>query len=614
MLWSNCALLCHPGRFLKVISGGLHFNRFITSSAAERLREHFDSKMKDKNVPLFRSFDNYVNSLPVRGQHQNLPLRLHEIPYYVHEDGMSSMAERLFSPLPTARAVVRYLAAPTASGKTSSILHAFLNHLEKGGNCSHYLYMSFANNNRRYYSYYSDENNISTHQVDAEKQGASFVYHCLKHLLDESPCAEGPFCIPCAPLDDVSNKLKYLLCDRCGNDSKILVHLDEHHRMLPSSGKKQAHFRRGALGTLAELPNVEVVATYTERPRIEASHSSAVCRYPVSLPSVDIKKVMEKFEELRLPEKLKEDTLKTTNRRILATLRFRLGMLFQFKYGLTVLHQHSPELEKEILEPFKKAKICKDTTEALIKCCNVCKFEYSFKSRRVDQNAAKFLVGVEDEDIDKVHRQVQGIVVAQKDTLSYSILNLMNSSDPTVPVYSQGCILFAESVSNPDYLSNTPLEAAYSWVLSCKSYMSKDIILGATQFRIHCDNLLPKRIFPGSDDSKYNLDDLEHNTIYYALERNGEPTHPLCDIFFRTQNDEVVLLDVTGGSQNLACKKMDKLNEWIKRNVTPFKLHGFIVAPLCTGETISHGRVKILRDEAVMHLGGLAQVLKWYRQ
>ena len=60
-------------------------------------------------------------------------------------------------------------------------------------------------------------------------------------------------------------------------------------------------------------------------------------------------------------------------------------------------------------------------------------------------------------------------------------------------MYSEGRTLF----SQPDYLSNTPLEAAYSWVLSCKSYIHKDIELGGMLFRIHCENLLPKRIFPG---------------------------------------------------------------------------------------------------------------------
>lgn len=72
----------------------------------------------------------------------------------------------------------------------------------------------------------------------------------------------------------------------------------------------------------------------------------------------------------------------------------------------------------------------------------------------------------------------------------------------------------------------------------------------------------------------------------------------------------MVLLDVTGGSQDLANKKMDKLYEWINKQqskVTPFKLHGFILVPLCTGETISRGQVKILRGKAVKLLGGLAQ-------
>lgn len=76
-------------------------------------------------------------------------------------------------------------------------------------------------------------------------------------------------------------------------------------------------------------------------------------------------------------------------------------------------------------------------------------------------------------------------------------------------------------------------------------------------------------------------------------------------------------MDVTGGSQDKAKEKMDKLDEWINKEqskVAPFQLHGFVLAPLCTGDTISRGQVKILRHEAVELLGGLAQVLRWYHQ
>lgn len=63
---------------------------------------------------------------------------------------------------------------------------------------------------------------------------------------------------------------------------------------------------------------------------------------------------------------------------------------------------------------------------------------------------------------------------------------------------------------------------------------------------------------------KYDLGSLESDTIYYADEKHdGLSTHPLADIFFRTTDGILVLIDVTGGTEDLVGQKTLKLETWI---------------------------------------------------
>jgi len=91
-----------------------------------------------------------------------------------------------------------------------------------------------------------------------------------------------------------------------GLNSKVLIHIDENRKMCqrqldPLTIDHGALFSRGAMEVLAMIPMVTVVASYLEPPPISPMGSSAVCRYPIPVPCLDIDQVMNNIEELRFP-------------------------------------------------------------------------------------------------------------------------------------------------------------------------------------------------------------------------------------------------------------------------------------------------------------------------
>ena len=76
-------------------------------------------------------------------------------------------------------------------------------------------------------------------------------------------------------------------------------------------------------------------------------------------------------------------------------------------------------------------------------------------------------------------------------------------------------------------------------------------------------------------------------------------------------------MDITGGhSLGLAKDKMNKMNAWIneqQKEVKDFKLHGVVLAPLANGISDKLGQVVLVCGcDGQRHLGGLAQVLRWF--
>ena len=69
-------------------------------------------------------------------------------------------------------------------------------------------------------------------------------------------------------------------------------------------------------------------------------------------------------------------------------------------------------------------------------------------------------------------------------------------------------------------------------------------------YNINCKYLLPGRLFPETNNSKNSLDFLEKDTIYYVDEKDRhKANHPLEDLFFITDKNELVLIDIYGGKK-----------------------------------------------------------------
>lgn len=70
--------------------GVTRFKSSVSSTIEGRLHDHFDRAMKTDRVPLFKSFDVYKKSLPVRGDHASRKiLPLYTLLYWVYDEDIT---------------------------------------------------------------------------------------------------------------------------------------------------------------------------------------------------------------------------------------------------------------------------------------------------------------------------------------------------------------------------------------------------------------------------------------------------------------------------------------------------------------------------------------------
>ena len=144
----------------------------------EHLRSYFNEFMKNEDVHLLKSFDTYEKSLPRRKINGGKKvLELYKLPYYVINEDLDTMVTNLLEPQSN-RTVIKYLAAPSGYGKTSSVLQAFLRSTDGDEGFTHYFYLAFNNNADNYYRV--DDTLEPSHPLD---QGANFIYDCVVHHL-----------------------------------------------------------------------------------------------------------------------------------------------------------------------------------------------------------------------------------------------------------------------------------------------------------------------------------------------------------------------------------------------------------------------------------------------
>ena len=249
-------------------------------------------------------------------------------------------------------------------------------------------------------------------------------------------------------------------------------------------------------------------------------------------------------EELRFPHSQKR--FDRNQKRLWATLCFRLGMKLT-QLGLSVIHVHySSDKFKQLLQSFKREASHTDTTEALKKCIQLCEV-YLKCPCDVDNNAVMLILGVREEMMEKFERQVSNIVVINN-LFTSSLQHLLTINDTNFGVYIYGRVRMVRCLEQHfDYLSQTPLEAAYNWSLSCSSALNKELLFLCHEdsFKFECKELLPGRLFPQTDSSEYDksFPAVKHDVMYYVEERDDHHTHPLADMFFAPSLCLLILLE-----------------------------------------------------------------------
>ena len=577
-------------RFKPVYS---QLKRYITRSGSEieeKLRKKFELMKPECTQSLYRDFDTYKKSLPVRERDgmENEWFKLYELPYFGADKDVQFMAQQLFEPIKAFRKVIKYVCAPATSGKTTSVLPAFLE-----SNFTHYLYLAFDNNNDRQFKLKPSK---PMDDLDcAERQGTAFAYECVRRLIEE-PDKEDTHYIRIdvdpksgeLPTTKASvEKLKTLIGSYFGKQSYILFHVDEHRKMCHRGDTKNdpgAAFSRGVMQTLAKVGIV--VATYIDPPFVPAlGNSSAMCRCPVTMPQIDIRKVLQHLQ-LIVPRAKNRRA-----RRLLSMLKFRLAMVFQPSntrddptFGLEIGGLHQLETASQKLKDFVDSLRLKlenhdglEQEKVLEECIEICVKPNVVTQKTPMSYATRLLLGMSDNDIEKavekVGREIEDLVVLENEHLSTTLFKLLSYKDKDSQlndIYQKGCERFANVFEHPDLLCSQPLEEAYLWTISCRSAVESKLSfpLQKKAFKFHCTDIKPARIFDNDTDD-FDVEFLEPHVLYYANEPGRSDharSHPYADMFFRTALDELVLIDITGSSNsNKATQKAKKLHKMIPK-------------------------------------------------
>ena len=609
------------------------------------LKDQYDETMRRNPAALFVDFQTYVGHLPFRQSSNGEWLKLCEYPFYARSEDLATMARRLESEMTgeygSTRPIVKYAVSPSGTGKTASIAAAFVESTKskRQTHFSHYLYLAFANNKEN--NFFSD-GDVSDKPRFAEMQGGQFMLRCLEKLL---AAEQGSKCVQFSETPPAMNDTKTKIENLLGGSlvgGRILVHLDEHRKM-----NGNADFRRGAMGLLARVGRVVVVATYTEPPmEINPSESSEVCRFPVPVPVLDIRAVMKAVDQLSFP--VDPSGFDGTNQRLWATLLFRLGA--RVSRQLNFLHLGSNPDFATFKDDFKKEALEATgggaaVSKALTACINLCRFKTGTKPNLpAGCDAVELLLGLTEEELDNIDAKIGSGLVAipAKDesilfTTSLRALALHDISAEDreegggpKSVCWDGAHRFKTQLTATDSLASSPLECAYVWTIATRS--ARDGALAFSEdvdvpvFRISCKQIMGGRLFNSHDNGSFDMrvaKGLCENTIYYADEkRGGQASHPFGDIFFRTDRNELVLIDVTGSvGERSFQKKGRRLAEWTmqaqeEEGTSNFSFYGVVLAPLLNGESYVNrdiGNVFMVRgSDACRLLGGLVQFMAWF--
>ena len=117
------------------------------------------------------------------------------------------------------------------------------------------------------------------------------------------------------------------------------------------------------------------------------------------------------------------------------------------------------------------------------------------------------MVGVSDDGEDGFDFKASGLMVAKDGMVSGALESLLDIDDLEYPIFGQGRRCFARALNQvkrtEDILSATPLEAAFTWSLSCLAALKGALVFSRNspdfEFPFRAKQLHSGRIFVGSD-------------------------------------------------------------------------------------------------------------------
>ncbi|CAE7292201.1 unnamed protein product, partial [Symbiodinium necroappetens] len=477
------------------------------------------------------------------------------------------------------RPTAAYIAAASHSGKSASVLVGFLRAIEQNTvdgqlsmNLSHYLHMPFANNSG------NNHDSIDEDQLEKacgkrtklrEALGASYMRDCFKaqafgqrfrflRRLLHLHCEPTRYLQDWKPLWNFNTTKKLLQKDistftQRNPSGTLLVHVDEHRCMCPDP-----HFRKGAMRVLAELPGVQVLATYTDIPPLPQQKSSETCRRPIVCLLPDVGTIMKR----RLPMQgiVENEAIQLR----VATLRVTLGLALQ-KLLLAGLPLESSKIDQFLKDLKETLRNADNDVQGLEQCIQDCNKTWMDDSAEEQTSLVDLLCSIKENDR-RVQEKRFPQVVALGDILTAPLEVLLRDGDddslsPANMLHVSCQKIFRQALTTSPRAAVTAgkiLEYAYLWTLACRSYKFSRLDFDELLVPFQCKNVQPGYIFQENkslDSAK--VAEMQTATLYYA-----QGNHPCADMFFKDGAGALYLVDVGGTSEmSKAQKKIQKMDE-----------------------------------------------------
>ena len=254
---------------------------------------------------------------------------------------------------------------------------------------------------------------------------------------------------------------------------------------------------QGAMRVLAELPGVQVLATYTDIPPLPKQKSSETCRRPIACLLPDVGTIMK--------ERLSMGNIDMDNEAILlrvATLRVTLGLALQ-KLLLSGLHFPSSELDR-LLDKLNSTMVNAgdDVKARLEKCIAHCNRMWMDDRARQRKSLIDLLCRIQEDD-DRVQEKRFSQVVALDDILTAPLEVLLRDKDDDLLSLANMLHCSCQGVFKQALKTNPRaavtagriFESAYLWVVACRSCKFSGIEFEGLLVRFQCQDIQPGYIF-----------------------------------------------------------------------------------------------------------------------